>query len=313
LAEEGAGLSDDVTAWQRDLLALHGLLDSLPPQASADRERLRGEVVQVGAALRLLRKAAKVRFTKAKGAPHRILEYLKLFVGVSVSGDELEVVSGIHEYPRRIRELRTEHGYVISTGLTRTDLRPDEYVLEAAEPNADEAAKWQLANNIRKMPGAGKSRMLELLKASVGKPVSGEQLLYVAKIKDMRRVRELRTEDGWRISTRFTGQPNLPSGVYVLETAEQLPPHDRKIPDTVYDDVLKRDDYRCRKCSWSVSQRRPGERKQFIELHHVEHHKAGGANNKENLITLCNICHDDVHRRRVDGKGFWDWLRDKAE
>src|SRR5688572_16641922 len=106
-------MSHELTPWQRDQLALHGLLDSLPAQAPSDRNHLRAEVMQIAEALRLLRKAATVRFTRAKGARTRILEYLKLFVGAAISGDELEVVSGIHEYPRRIRELRIEHGYVI--------------------------------------------------------------------------------------------------------------------------------------------------------------------------------------------------------
>lgn len=53
-----------------------------------------------------------------------------------------------------------------------------------------------------------------------------------------------------------------------------------------------------------------GDPKQFIEVHHVEHHKDGGTNNKENLLTLCNVCHDVVHKKKESGDKFWSWLQE---
>lgn len=32
-----------------------------------------------------------------------------------------------------------------------------------------------------------------------------------------------------------------------------------------------------------------------LEVHHLEHHVDGGGNDEDNLITVCNICHDAVH------------------
>lgn len=67
-------------------------------------------------------------------ARDRILIYLKENVGQVVTGKELAEVGGISEFARRIRELRHEHGgWQISTGMNRSDLRPDEYVLENLE------------------------------------------------------------------------------------------------------------------------------------------------------------------------------------
>lgn len=294
---------------------LDTILDSLASTLPANPDDLRTEVKKLANSFLVLREYSKARISRlvsASAARERILQYLRLFVGQPIDGDELEVVSAIHEYPRRIRELRVEHGYRIRSGVTSPDLRPDEYLLESAEPNAEEAERWRTANKIRKQKGGGKSRMLALLKEYLGKPVSADQLLYVAKVKDMRRVRELRTEDGWRITTRFTGRPTLPPDMYVLETDVQLPPHDRDISSTTYDEVLHRDNYRCRKCGWRVEDRRPEQKRQFIELHHVEHHKDGGTNNMENLITLCNVHHDEAHRSRSTGAAFWDWLGNSA-
>jgi hypothetical protein len=290
---------------------LHRLLETLPSGFPDETNALREEVRSLAAVLSAMRRFSRHRLSKlitAKGASERILQYLKLFVGEVVEGEELEVVSGIHEYPRRIRELRVQEGYRITTGVTREDLRPDQYILESDTPSLEEAAKWRIANQIRRLPGSGKSRMISLLKALIGQPVSGEKLLYVAKVKDMRRARELRTEDGWRISTRFTGRPDLPPNMYVLEGEDQLPLHDRKIDPGTYDEVLARDNYSCRKCGWNASQRRPDEKRQFVELHHIEHHKDGGQNNKENLVTLCNVHHDSAHRLKLLSTAFLEWL-----
>jgi len=43
-------------------------------------------------------------------AAERILAYLQMFLGQEIEGEELEVVSGISEYARRVREWRVEFG-----------------------------------------------------------------------------------------------------------------------------------------------------------------------------------------------------------
>lgn len=287
------------------------LLTGLPKSVPITKGELREEVRVLAQVLSSIRGFSKNRLAKlitATGARERILQYLSLFVGETIDGDELEVVSGIHEYPRRVRELRVQEGYKIATGVTRKGLRTDQYVLDDAKPDNAEAERWQISNQIRRAGGSVKSRMLALLKAYLGKPVSIEQFRYVGKGADMRRVRELRTEEGWRISTRFTGRPELAPDVYVLEGLDQLPQHDRKIDPEVYDAVLRRDNYSCRKCGWKVADRKFGEKRQFIELHHIEHHKDGGANNLDNLVTMCNVHHDSVHALRLGAPEFLGWL-----
>ncbi len=287
------------------------LLSELPKSSPATKEELRKEVQLLADVLGSIRKLSKRRLEKlitARGARERILQYLSLFVGEVIEGDELEVISGIHEYPRRARELHVQQGYKIATGVTRKGLRTDQYVLDDLKPDEAKAEEWRITNQIRRSGAAVKARMLALLKAYLCKPVTLKQMRYVGKGADMRRVRELRTQDGWRISTRYTGRPELPPDVYVLEGLDQLPPHDRKIDPEVYDSVLVRDKYSCRKCGWKVVDRREGEKRQFIELHHIEHHKNGGTNNPENLITLCNVHHDSVHRLGYQEAAFFRWL-----
>lgn len=52
-----------------------------------------------------------------------------------MNADELrEVAGGISEWARRVRELRTEEGYLILTHNDRAELKPGQYLLESAKP-----------------------------------------------------------------------------------------------------------------------------------------------------------------------------------
>lgn len=107
----------------------------------------------------------------------------------------------------------------------------------------DAAFRWGRANSIRKKKLGVKEKILEFLKLNVGRPVTGEELRYISKGRSewARRVRELHTEEGWSLVTRISGRPDLAVGTYVLEDLDQVPKHDRKIPDDVRRSVLMRD------------------------------------------------------------------------
>ena len=86
-------------------------------------------------------------------AEKAILEYLSLNIGVPVSGGELEAVSGITDYARRIRQLRAD-GWRIAGGnivpnssekaaMRRLDiglLRNSDYVLLSLNPKSSAPA-----------------------------------------------------------------------------------------------------------------------------------------------------------------------------
>ena len=256
---------------------------------------------------------------QVESARDRILAYLRKYPGEVVHGDELMVVAGISEYARRIRELRVEHGWPIFTGqalkealedepqdlpeLAATDAhKKDTYILTEDKQDRDAAYRWRLANEIRKSKDGVKQKLLKYFRANVGKRITGEELKYLANNASEwpRRVRELRTEEGWPIVTRVTGMPALAVGTYLLEEDRQAEVHDRKIPDPVRVKVLERDNFCCRCCGWSLAKANAADRyRTLLELHHIEHHAKGGANTVENLITLCNICHDEVHRGNI--------------
>ena len=64
----------------------------------------------------------------------------------------------------------------------------------------------------------------------------------------------------------------------------------------IYRDVLVRDNYTCQDCGWTHEQWNRSDPR-HLEAHHIKPHAAGGENTTDNLITLCNICHDVRHKK----------------
>lgn len=257
---------------------------------------------------------------QASNGRDRILAYLLKYPIQVIDGDELMVVSGIGEWARRVRELRVQFGWWIYSGVTFSHMRdaasadgdpnesaaiaalrirPNQYVLMRSEQDRDAAFRWNLLNEIRRKRSSVSDKIIEYLRKNVGKQITGEELKYLAKDKKewARRVRELRTEAGWPIVTKNSGRDELPIGVYVLEEDRQAEEHDRHIPDPVRVEVLQRDNFSCVQCGWNRSMLSQGDPRKFLELHHKIEHVKGGANTAQNLETLCNVHHDDVHRR----------------
>jgi hypothetical protein len=261
---------------------------------------------------------------EAPSARDRILEYLKRYPRTVIDGDELMIVSGIGEWARRVRELRVEHGWWIYSGVTFKDMaedmaedadtlremlgvdptaiKPDQYVLMRSENDREAAHRWNVLNDVRKSNASVKDKIIAYFRQNVGAEITGEELKYLAKDQKewARRVRELRTEEGWPIVTKNSGREDLAVGVYVLEEDRQALPHDRAIPDLVRVAVLQRDGFKCVECGWNRAMLAPADPRKTLELHHIQHHKDKGENTVENLVTLCNVHHDEVHRRSHD-------------
>ena len=70
-----------------------------------------------------------------KGARAKLRAYFLANLGRVMDSTELRPVAGnISEWARRVRELRTEEGFLILTHNDRADLKPGEYLLESAKP-----------------------------------------------------------------------------------------------------------------------------------------------------------------------------------
>ncbi len=280
-------------------------------------ESLRNKVLALVPCFHHLRVLGKSLISSAiaRSARDRILHYFQKYPAVIISGDELLVVSGIQEYARRVRELKVQFGWSIVSGLTArqmadenefpiptidvTSMGPSDYILLSSAQDREAAHRWNLANEIRRENIAVRDKILKYLRMNVGQKVTGEELKYLAKDRSewARRVRELRTEYGWPVVTQNTGRPDLEVGVYLLEADRQSPEHDRHIPDPVKRDVLRRDKYKCTSCNWSHAMWNRSDPR-HLELHHQKYHVEGGENTESNLITVCTVCHDEIHRKK---------------
>jgi 5-methylcytosine-specific restriction endonuclease McrA len=268
---------------------------------------------------------------QAASARDRILFYLRKYPRSVVEGDELMVVSGIGEWARRLRELRVQFGWWIYSGVTFGDMvedarnagdeaelaslgstlgidpskiRPDQYVLMRPDQDRQAAYRWNVLNEIRKKDVSVMNKIIAYFRKNVGQQITGEELKYLAKDKKewARRVRELRTEQGWPIVTKNSGRDDLSVGVYVLEEDRQAYEHDRSIPDPIRVAVLQRDGFKCVDCGWHRGLLSPDDPRKMLELHHRQHHKDKGGNTIDNLLTLCNVHHDEQHRKTPRSK-----------
>lgn len=139
------------------------------------------------------------------GAQSRILRYLRLRVGEKVTKEELSGVAGIHEWARRVRELREDYGWPIHTSVTRPGMRIGEYLLVADHPDKELARSWNLAKQMKNLRTAGgtpppKTRLLEYLKALYPRAAEPDQVAHVAGTSAVaRRALADLASDGWRI------------------------------------------------------------------------------------------------------------------
>lgn len=221
-------------------LKLLDLLRDLP-------ERLRGgsigeqvcSLVEVNLHLRALGASIGASLAPDEGGSGRarLLAYLRVQAGQIVHTDELMIVAGIGDYPRRIRELRGDHGWPIISGLAVRDMRadigtsgpgsraehpgrmaPEEYLLIEDAQDLDAVRRWQEAAGIRDGTADMKSAVSTYLKRAPGKRVTAEELRYVAGNSSgwPAVIRELRRE-GWSIASKDHGADELPWGIYMLQ------------------------------------------------------------------------------------------------
>lgn len=282
----------------RSLVGIAQKVEELAREVERGSAR-RDAIDEIVAELRAVQVASfgdRARATPGKGAKSKILAYLVARTGEEVSGDELAEISGIREWPRRVRELRVEDGYEI------TELGSSVYRLEVDQPNLDRASAWRTANTIRAWPGSAMDRVGAFLEANVGQVVNREQIDYVAKIAEgSRRVRELRDEHGWPINSHID-EPGLASGEYRLTSSD---PEDRRDPlqrlysESLRQEVFERDKYTCQACGRDrAAAQAAGDTRFYLEVHHevaiaddLEALPKSERNNVDNLVTLCHADH----------------------
>lgn len=157
-----------------------------------------------------------------------------------------------------------------------------------------------------------KSRLRAFLIANVGRVVTSRELQEVAAPASewARRVRELRDEEGWPISTHNDDR-NLRPGQYRLDRIPDETPREefrRGITQRVRAEVLDRDGYTCQMCGLGAGDVDPDTgRKVRLHIGHIQDKSRGGTDDPMNLRALCSTCNQGAKNLTLE-KPSHIWL-----
>ncbi len=108
-----------------------------------------------------------------------------------------------------------------------------------------------------------------------------------------RRVRELRTEEGYQILTHHD-RSALKPGEYLLESAKPQPAFARTISKETRALVLDRNGFTCQMCGAVAGEPHPFDpsRKTRLHIGHVIDKSLGGSDEPGNLKAICSVCNE---------------------
>ncbi|MFV0477993.1 MAG: HNH endonuclease [Parahaliea sp.] len=145
-----------------------------------------------------------------------------------------------------------------------------------------------------KKPGA-RARLREHFLANIGRIMdSGELREASGGISEWaRRVRELRTEEGYQILTH-NDRSELKPGQYLLENPKPEPAFEREISKETRAYVLDRNGFTCQMCGAVAGEPHPYDpmRKTRLHIGHIVDKSQGGDDDPSNLRALCSVCNE---------------------
>jgi len=217
----------------------------------------------------------------------RLRAFFLSHIGEDLTTYQLNGVSGIQESPRRIRELRVDHGMAITSGPGH-GLSSGEYRLEHVDVGPAAAARLKLRSDIRATEGSSKDRCLLLLKILFPSSAGYEDLSSVSSTQHWKEdVLKLQT-DGWDV-VFFTSDPNMPRNSCRLATLEKGNSRSRAVIDKRME-ILRRDSFSCSECG-----SRPQSNRASLQLHRLRRPHSSTPDPSTDFVTLCLSCHCAVH------------------
>lgn len=138
----------------------------------------------------------------------------------------------------------------------------------------------------RKVSSGARARLRAHFLNNIGRVMEAEELRHVAgNISEWaRRVRELRTEEGYPILTH-NDRSELKPGQYLLETPKPQPAFERAISKETRAFVLDRNGFTCQQCGAVAGEQHPFDptRKTRLHIGHVIDKSLGGTDEASNL------------------------------
>lgn len=116
-----------------------------------------------------------------------------------------------------------------------------------------------------------------------------------------RRVRELRSEEGYQILTH-NDRSELKPGQYLLENPKPQPAFERAISKETRAYVLDRNGFTCQMCGAVAGELHPYDpsRKTRLHIGHIIDKSQGGDDEPTNLRALCSVCNEGASNLTLD-------------
>ncbi|HUZ03778.1 MAG TPA: HNH endonuclease [Acidobacteriaceae bacterium] len=147
-----------------------------------------------------------------------------------------------------------------------------------------------------------RNKLREYILAHLGRTMNSEELRIVAGTSEWaRRVRELRTEEGYQILTH-NDRADLKPGEYLLLDQKPGPAFSRKISKELRAFVLDRNGFTCQMCGAVAGETDPYDpiRKTRLHIGHIIDKSMGGPDEPGNLRAICSVCNEGARNLTLD-------------
>ena len=116
-----------------------------------------------------------------------------------------------------------------------------------------------------------------------------------------RRIRELRTEDGYQILTH-NDRSDLKPGQYLLSDPKPVAAFERGISKETRAYVLDRNGFTCQMCGAVAGEPHPYDpsRKTRLHIGHTMDKSLGGSDDPSNLRAICSVCNEGARNLTLD-------------
>jgi hypothetical protein len=144
----------------------------------------------------------------------------------------------------------------------------------------------------------------------IGIVLNSDELREIAGISEWaRRVRELRTQEGYKILTH-NDLSRLKPGEYLLNDSKPGPAFERVISKETRAYVLDRNGFTCQMCGAVAGEPHPYNIGQRTRLHigHIIDKSKGGTDEPQNLRALCSVCNEGASNLTLTKPGAQDLL-----
>ena len=154
-----------------------------------------------------------------------------------------------------------------------------------------------------RLASGARARLRQHFLSNLGRIMGSDELRDVAGgISEWaRRVRELRTEEGYPILTH-NDRSDLKPGQYVLLTAKPQPAFERAISKETRAYVLDRNGFTCQMCGAVAGEPHAYDpsRKTRLHIGHVIDKSMGGSDDATNLRAICSVCNEGAANLTLD-------------